>query len=168
MSARVLDACDAAVTLVASLWTDKGKADAVTRVYAPPVNLTDDSDGALAGRQVFFFPGPYAAGQLARDSQWRKYTVRALVVERYTAAAGGPPTAWVDDRVDFVEATIFNPLADQSKFLVDQMTADPEADPDHATIDVLYDVDVLLNHKTFWSVATFRFAEPTDLAGARS
>lgn len=166
MTARVLDAADAAVALVLAGWSDKGEADGVTRVYAPPVNLTEDSDSPIAGRQVFVFPGPYDAAQLDRADQWRRYTLRVLVVERYTAGAGGPPTAWVDERVGFVQTVVFDPLADQSLVLVGEMTPDPEADDAHAAVDTLYDVDVLLNHKTFWSVMTFVFREPTSLAGA--
>lgn len=162
MSARVLDACDAAVALIAAAWSPPAPS-AVTRVYAPPVNLTEDADPPLAGRQVFVFPGPYDAAQLDRAGQWRTYTLRVLVVERYTAGAGPVPAAWLDERVRFAQDAVFNRLADQSLKLVGQMTPDPETP---AAVDVLYDPDVLLQHKTFWSVMTFTFVEPTDLTGA--
>lgn len=165
MAARILEACDAAAALIEAGWPDRGDADGAARVYAPPVGLTADAETRLTGRRVFVFPGPYTAEQLDRESQWRRYTVRVLAVEQYAgdlADDAGPPREWVDERVTWFADTVFDPLANQSLVLVGEMIPAPD---EQAVIDVLYDADFLLQHKAFWSVATFVFAEPTDLAG---
>jgi len=162
MAARILQAADAAAALILASWSDKGKHDCVERIYAPPVSLTEDSQPVLRGRKVFVFPGPYAASLLDRADQWRTYTLRTLTVERYTDDSGPPPREWIDARTEFVEQNVFNVLANQSVELIDQMTPAMDERP---TIDVLYDIDTLLKFKTFWSQATFYFAEDTDLAG---
>jgi len=159
--ARIIQAADAAVALILAGWTGRGADDGAERVYAPTINLSGDDAPRLAGRHVYVFPGPYSAEQLDRADQWRRHSLRALVVERY-ADAGDPTRAWVDERVNFVEQRVFNPLANQSLKLVGQMTPDPEF---VATIDELCDRAILQEHKTFWSYATFGFVEPTDLTG---
>lgn len=160
--ARIIQAADAAVALILAGWTGRGADDGAERVYAPPIHLSGDEAPPLAGRRVYVFPGPYSAEQLDRADQWRRYTLRVLAVERYPDA-GDPPTGWVDTRVNFVEAKVFNALANQSLKLTGQMTPDPEFT---ATIDELCDREILIQHKTFWSYMTFGFVEPTDLTGA--
>lgn len=160
-SSRILLAADAAVTLIQDGWSAMGGSDSVERVYAPPIPLSGDELPLLAGRHVYVFPFPYSAEQLDRADQWRRYSLRVLVVERCTDA-GDPPRAWVDSRVLFVEKFVFNPLANQSLKLLDNMTPDPDF---VASLDEVADRETLIQHKTFWSYATFGFVEPTDLTG---
>lgn len=160
-NARILLACDAAVETIDAAWTDKGKCDGVQRVYAPPINLTEDAEPVHTGRQVYVFPGPYTTTLYTRGDQWRGYTLRALMVERYVDA-GDVPDEWIDERVSFFEQGVFNLLANQGLTLIDEMA--PALD-ETATIDLLYDVDMLLKLKTFWCLATFPYAEDTDLTG---
>lgn len=159
--ARIIQAADAAVALILAGWTGRGADDGAERVYAPRVHLSGDEAPALAGRHVYVFPFPYSAEQLDRGSQWRRYSLRVLIVEQYKSA-GDPPTSWIDERVYFVEQKVFNPLANESLKLIESMSADLDA---VSTLDEVCDRETLIQHKTFWSYATFPFAEPTDLAG---
>jgi hypothetical protein len=161
-AARVLDLADAAVAKVLEGWAAAGP-DGAARAYAPPVNLTDDAKPVHRGRRLYVFPGPYSAEQMDRADQWRRFTVRALAVERYTDGPGLPPDAWMDERVRWFEQQVFNVLANQSLVLTGELTPD---ETEAATIDVLYDADVYRQHKTFWTVATFHFVESSDLTGA--
>jgi hypothetical protein len=150
------------VTLILAGWTGRGADDDAERVYAPPISLSGDELPLLAGRHVYVFPFPYSAEILTREAQWRRYSLRVLAVERYPGA-GDPPRLWLDERLYWFEQVVFNPLADQSLKLMTEFSPDLDA---VATVDEVYARDTLIEHKTFWSYATFPFAEPTDLAGA--
>lgn len=164
--ARVLDLCDACAAAVSAAWVPTGD-DAVARVYAPDVGLTQDNpDTLVRGRKVYLFPGAYASPLLDRGSLLRRYTVAWLVVERYADGAGFPPDAWLDDRVAFVEQTVFNVLRDPTLVLtgavVSGVQPDPEAEP---AVDPVYDLDLLIENHTFWSQGTLTYIEAVDTTG---
>lgn len=167
--ARVLDLCNAVVTAIQTAWNPTGP-DAVSRVYAPDVGLSpDETDTLISGRQVYVFPAAYGSPGLATRSElWRRHTIAVLVVERYTAAAGAPTTAWIDDRVAFVEQQIFNLLRDPTLELAGSVVtqAFPIPDEEAGRVDPVYDLETLIEHRTFWSQATFEFQELTTTAGA--
>jgi hypothetical protein len=166
-NARVLDGCDAVVALIQTAWTNStsppGANDGVRRDYAPPINLSQDTAAPLTGRQVIVFPGPYQWPQIDRETQWRRYSIRVLVVEKYDPTLPAPPpTAWIDTRVAFVEQIVVNTLADPTNPLTGNMVVDPD---DPGGIDLLYSPDDLIELQTFWSVATFHYREETTLQG---
>jgi hypothetical protein len=161
--ARILQTCDAAVEVLLGEWSEPGKDDGVLRAYAPPINLSDDVEPVHVGRKIYLFPAPYSAALLTRGDQWRSYLVRALMVERYVDDADGPPDKWIDERITFFEQNVFNLLVDPDLELLGAIV--PALDQE-ATVDLLYDADLLLKRRTFWCYGTFPFAEDTDLTGA--
>lgn len=165
--ARVVDLCDQVAALVSALWGPLAP-DAVTRVYGPDVGLTpDEPDTLITGRQVYVFADAYEVPESAdRGSLWWDYAAAVLVVERYTDAAGAPPTAWVDARVKFVEESVFRPLRDPTLTLTGAAVAGAFPDPErHATVDVVYDQEVLIQHRAFWSLVRVYFKDTTDNTG---
>lgn len=159
MAARILDLCDAIVTLIGSNWSPTAP-DAVTREYGPDVGL-DASDSAtlIVGRKVYVFPTSYAVPQLQdRELVDKRYSAVALVIERYTDA-GTPPTEWMDERVLFAEG-LYKLLRDPDLVLLD--TAIPDLE-NGSTVDVVYDIVRFAEQRTFWSQMTLNFQEATAL-----
>jgi hypothetical protein len=156
MSARIIAVCDAVVAAIGAAWTPTAP-DAVTRVYAPPVTLTaDDPITVLTGRQVFVFGLQYSIPSLQTRADWdRTERIDVLVVERYTADSGAPPTAWLDARVDFVES-LYMALRTPASFPLADTAWPQQEQPDPV---IVYDRDVLLQHRTFWSQFTVNFEE---------
>lgn len=169
VDARILSVCDAAKALILSAWGDDiTAADGVTRTWIPEINLTEDATPVHCGRQLYVIPAPdaYSADLITRNDQQRNYKFRVLMVERYVPADDEspktPPDSWIDERVTFYQNTVFNPLANQSTVLLDEVV--PALD-ETATVQVLVNQDVLLQHKTFWAWAEFPYVEDTDLNG---
>lgn len=166
MDARLLQLCDAAAALILTGWnasaTPATGDDAVQRVWSPTISFTPDSPEPISGRQVFAFPGQYAATNLTRSEQLRDYRFRVLVVEQYSDAEGDPPKEWIDARVNFCEQVVFNPLVNPALFLLDSFFPALE---EQATVDVLVDSDMLQQNKAFWSLMTFPFQEATTWIG---
>ncbi|MBY0513080.1 MAG: hypothetical protein K2P78_04115 [Gemmataceae bacterium] len=165
--ARILDVCDAVASHLRTLWTDRGRDDAVTREYGPDVGLTkDDEDSLIAGRQVYVFPAAYAVPRLVtRREMERGYTVAVLCVERYTddpPTEARPPAAWMDERVTFVER-MFKALRDPDLTLIGSVIPALEDGGDVAKVDVVYDLDVFVRHRAFWSQLTAPFEEVCEL-----
>lgn len=164
---RILDLCDCVVAQVHAAWLPTAP-DGVARAYAPRVGLTGDQpDTLLEGRRVFVFPASYGSPGLAqRDELWRTHQVSVLVVERYTADPGPPPDTWVDARVEFVERNVFGLLRNPALVLSGGTIAAAFPPPDEgAEVGSVYDENVLLQYKTFWSYAAFTFQELTTLDG---
>lgn len=169
--ARILAVCDAAAALILANWTDRAAADGCARSWIPEINLTEDVDESelLNGRQVYVIPAPdaYSADLITRNDQQRNYKFRVLVVERYIPESEEdpktPPNSWVDERVTWFQNTIFNPLANQTEcVLLDEVVPALE---ENASVQVIVDRDVLLQHKAFWAWAEFPFVEDTDTRG---
>lgn len=170
-TARILAVCDAVAALILTNWTDREAADGCTRTWIPEINLSEDiePEDVHSGRQVYVIPAPdaYNADLITRNDQQRNYKFRVLVVERYVpedeTEPKTPPDSWVDERVTWFQNTIFNPLANQTEcVLLDEVV--PALD-ETATVQVIVDRDVLLQHKTFWAWAEFPFCEDTDTQG---
>jgi hypothetical protein len=155
--ARILQLVDAAAGELRARWGPKAP-DAVTREYGPDVGFTpDDLSTLLPGRQVYLFPAAYAAPELAaRDALQKRYKVAGLVVERYTAGTGRPPVGWMDARVTFVEQVVFKPLRDPGLVLLDGVVPDLETG---AEVTAVYDLDVYLKHRAFWSELLLTYQE---------
>ncbi len=153
-AAQVRDACAAAIR---AAWSPAAP-DAVTGVWATDVVLDPDRpDELLAGRQVYVFATSLTQPRLVdRGGVLRRYLVSALVAERYDSA-GPVPTAWVDDRVAFVEAKVLGVLAAPSLRLLDGAVR-LAMDEEHG-IDLVCDRELLQQVRTFWSVGTFVFQE---------
>ena len=100
-STPTITLCDGLVTALLAAWTE-GLNDGVTRCYFKRIGDIDRPETRLVGRQVFIFPTDYDNGPVTRREDEFIHNVSVLVVERYTDAAGDPPTAWIDTRVDFV------------------------------------------------------------------
>lgn len=168
-TARIIAVCDGAVALINSVWTDKGAQDGVQRAWIPDINLTEDAEPVHTGKQLYVIPAPdaYSADLITRNDQQRNYKFRVLYVFRYVPeneeAPKTPPDSWVDEQVSFFQDTVFNPLANQTEtVLLDEVVPSLE---ETATVQVIVDRDVLLQHKTFWAWAEFPYCEDTDTQG---
>jgi hypothetical protein len=167
-TARILAACDAAAALILAGWDDRGADDTVTRDWIPEINLTEDAEPVHVGRRLYVIPAPdaYTADLITRNDQQRNYKFRVLMVERYLPAdenaATTPSRDWIDERVNFFEQRVFNVLANQGTVLLDELVPAIE---ETATVQVILDRDVLLQHRTFWAWAEFPYVEDTDING---
>ena len=148
----ILTMLDSLVTRISTQWGPTGN-DAVSRVYQTPVKTSE-----IVGRKVYLFPAEYDDESATRAEDLITYRVAIIVAERYEAA-GEPTVAWVDTRVDFV-----NDLLDWLEFL------GTSGNPLHAigTREIktlsrepvqVYDVEMLVKHKMFWSELEFTFQE---------
>lgn len=109
--ARIISLCDQLVTTLSAAWTSQAADDAVTRAYVAPVTL--DRSVTFAGRRVYVFPVGYQDEPATRDEDSRAYAVTVWVVERYPDALpidSAQATAWFDERVLFVEETVYDSL----------------------------------------------------------
>ena len=152
-TANILTLADAIVSAINTAWTGKGANDSVSRVYLAPVSV-DDLD-SLTGRKVYVFPGPYDNGLANRGEDEWTYTLGILIVERYTDA-GDPTTAWIDDRVDFVEGTVGETIDYNGRTLLSISSRRIWTE----SIEVeTYNLESLNQKKIFWSVLTAVFKE---------
>ena len=158
MSARVLDTADAVAQAIQTAWSGLAAPDGVSREYGADVILKeDDPDTVLKGRQVYVFPTKYEAPEFVDSSALRRtYSVGIVIVERYTDGPGWPPKAWMDARVLFVEQTIYRLLRNPDFVLSNTLVPSPE---EPGTVDVVYDLDLYMQRKAFWSVCSFTFQE---------
>lgn len=165
--ARILSVCDAVASFIRTTWQPTAPS-AVTRTYGPDVGLTtDDESTLLSGRQVFVFPASYAVPvQVTRaEVEWR-YGVTVLVVERFDEdgeTPGKPPNAWMDERIAFVENSIFKPLRDQDLTLLGSIIPALAEGGEVARVEVVYDLNLFLQHRAFWSQVTLPFEEVNKL-----
>lgn len=167
--ARVLDACDAVAADIRAVWSPTAP-NAVRRAYAPRIGFSGDhKNSLLVGRQVYAFPAAWGSPEGAsRGELFHEYTVAVVVAERYTVDGQVPqgpvPDEWVDERVLFVEQH-FNRLKDPTRAVTGvrvQLFRHPEIE---ATVDEVYNLDDLLEHKAFWSRFTVTFLEIVGTAG---
>jgi hypothetical protein len=159
VSARIIELCDAAVDALVAAWPGGPTLpDAVTRVYGAEVVLSEDYESALIrGRQVYVFPATYSNKRiLDRKSLLNQYAIAVLVVERYTDGAGKPLDEWMDERVEFVQDAILGTLGDIRLRLLGTLAIDPEQ---LGSVDVIYDRDLYMQRKTFWSQCSFVYQE---------
>lgn len=157
VSARVLTLCDALVSAIDSAWT-QGANDSVSRRYIAPIDIQELS--TLAGRHVYVFPGRYDSSPATRGHDAWVHEIGVLVVERYTALGNEPADTtlrdWLDTRVDFVESTVIGAL-DYDGRTVLAIGSSRNVLTEALEVET-YDVEMLNQHKLFWSelTATFR------------
>jgi hypothetical protein len=159
MNARIIQLTDAVVSLIKSnLWPNMGANDAATRSYGADIGLNvDDTDTLLPGRQVYVYGTQRAMQGLAdRGEADNRYTIVVQVFERYVDAPAYPTTEWMDERVNFVEQSIFKPLSDQRTPLLG--TAFPDLE-EFGTIDFVYDITYYAQYHAFFSQVTLHFQE---------
>lgn len=148
----ILTLLDELVSKVTTLWAPTGN-NAVARLYQTPFKTSE-----IQGRKVWFFPAEYDDEPATRAEDLITYRVAVIVAERYESAAE-PSVAWVDERVDFVNGLLdwleFGRSASQGLLSIgarEIFTASREP------VQV-YDVGMLMKHKTFWSELEFVFQE---------
>ena len=163
MNARVDQLVDAVAGALVGAWGPTAP-DGVSTEYAPDIGLTpDQADTLIQGRQVFVWPAAYGAPELLdRAELLKRYTVVVVVVERYTETTKRPPNDWIRARTAFVERQVYNLLRDPGLVLLDSLVPAPE---EPGTVDVVYDLDVLIEHRAFWSQASFTFQETSGYGG---
>lgn len=168
--ARIIDACNAVTGAIQSVWNPVAPS-AVQRSYVPDIGLSaDHTDTLIQGRQVYVFPAKWENdGAIDRGNWDRLYVVQFVTVERYSVSGtdqvGTPTDDWVDQRVLFVEG-IFNFLANPDVTIPGALVNLYRLPEDQASVDEVYDVDLLMRKKTFWSPATIAFREIVGLTGA--
>lgn len=96
-----LTLCDDLVSALNTAWAPAGN-DGVERHYFKRFSDGEDTALKLLGRRVVIFPTGYDNAPAHRGEDDYEHRVSVLTVERYTDAAGDPPKAWIDERVDFV------------------------------------------------------------------
>lgn len=99
MAARVNEVGDALVAAILAIWPDGADApNAVERTYLVPTDLN-----TLTGRKVWVTPVAFEDENASRDENLGKYSHAIVIAERYEPG-GVPPRAWMDERVEFVQA----------------------------------------------------------------
>jgi len=164
--ARTLEICDAVVDAIGTAW-DPTSPDAVSREYGVEVGLSKDyASILLTGRKVYVFPTSYEApGLIDREVLMNAHGVAVLICERYTNSDGStadpglPPKAWMDERVLFVQDKIYKVLRNPHLVLLDTVIPVPD---ELGSIDLVYDRDLYLSKRAFWSYGFFNFQEATE------
>lgn len=145
-----LSLCDKLVEVIREDWDPSGD-DVVERTYEAPHKIE-----ALSGRKVYVFPASYDSTPADRGSDQYAHRIVVLTIERYVDQ-GRPPTAWMDERADFVFERIYSGLDfshDGPLVWEGREVVTTGAGP----VDV-YDPDVLVRDKAFWSECEFEFLE---------
>lgn len=173
LTARECDLGDAIVTYLQSLWTTRSDPDAVQRVWVANIGLNpDDPQTLVEGRQIFVIPVSQSTPErMSRAELDNLYTFVILTAERYTDKTGGysgdPPNDWIDERVAFVEQTVYYPLGDPSLVLSGSVVKSAwPARTERPVIDVLLDRERLLQDRCFLNQITVVFEDLTDYSGA--
>lgn len=109
--------------------------------------------GKITGKNLWLFPGIYTDnGPSDRTANVYDLTINAVFAEKYTDD-GIPPDEWVEDRIEYVENNIFNVFSEDQTLYGTQTNYWSQG----ATINVLYDAEMLDEHKLFWSELEFVF-----------
>lgn len=162
MAAGIIDLCDQVASLIDTAWAPGGN-DSVERVYQAPI--TKSELDYLVGRKVYVFPRrKLSLGAADRGSDRFNWEIGILAVERCTETGNdGLPTAdWMDDRTEWMEATIEDAIdfdgRDGNDLEFDGRTLQ--------TLSIeteIYDVDHLDESKLFWSELIVTFDEVSDV-----
>jgi hypothetical protein len=111
--ARIIDVRDGCVSAIVTAWnasaSPMGSNDACSAEYEFP--LAENDLAGMSGRKVYVYPRRRDRREHASRSQYfNDYEIGIAIAERYTAAAGLVPTAWVDARVNFVEQMVIDTI----------------------------------------------------------
>jgi len=155
---RVLEACDA----VADFLSERIEEEvAVSRRY-----VATDEYATMTGRKIRVYPEGYTdAERLTKRRTYKELRVVVVVEERYEApgVAGDNdpvPTAWVDERVDWVEESVFDPLNDKGVHGND-LLADRFRNYT-CEVTVVADPQRLQESKVFFSLITVSYREQAE------
>lgn len=156
--ARLTEVCDGLAAAIKVVWSPSGD-DEVRRAYLTPVKAD-----RIKGRKVLVFPVSYADEPATRGEQLTTYRVSMIVVERLAEAvdpASNEARDWLDERVAFVEQTVYGTVADygadsETDFL--RLTGHGPISTQAADVPVAYDPEMLVK-KLFWCELEFEFRE---------
>lgn len=157
----VLSVADACVERVKAGW-DAAKPEAsVERVYEFLVPDIRKGLASLEGRCVFFFPAGYGEpGIASRGEDVCNAVVSALVIERYPYYERPVPRDWLDERVRWAKAKVFDALCDPRLPRLLSSPGKPDTTgviPIEPQCDLVFDLIELTNHAAFWGEFTFTF-----------
>lgn len=168
IAARECDLADAIAANIAGRWAPQAP-DAVSRAWVANIGLNpDDPQTLIAGRQVYVLPVTMSTPErMSRAELQNLYTFVLLTAERYVEAAGDPTNDWIDERIAFVEQTLYYPLSNPGLELSGSVVKSAfPAREERPTIDVLLDRERLLEDRCFLSQITLVFEDLTDYTGA--
>lgn len=145
MPAEIITLCDKLVDDFQTRITVAGVLDTiVSRQY----EVTYDP-GTMTGRKVDIFPLMYEPIEdVDRESERYQFQVGFVVIERYRDKSA-IPVSWVDERVNFVEEYIFNPLDNQTPYLLNISGVSYWIEK--VKVASVYDYEFLSQNKLFWS-----------------
>ena len=162
--AKISTLADAVASTISTAWNPSAPS-AVTRLYGEDISLSPDIvETLVSGRQLFVLPVDFSQPEIVtRNEAKRRYTVGVIVVERDTSTGdnGIPSNAWMDTRIAFVEA-VFNLVANPFSALGSAGNFQPD---DSCEFETLYDRDLYLKYRTFFSVMVFNFIEIQTIPG---
>ncbi len=152
MAANILAVCDALVEWIAA-GLDSPTDAVVERVYLAPLDLSADTD-----RHVWVFPATYTNSAATRGEDEWVYSVGVVVAER-CPEPGEASVSWLDERVEFAEAKVFDALDFSRVPLVFDTTRRLLTTQGDVTV---YDDQKLPSKNLFWSEMRFEFREIQD------
>lgn len=158
-TASVIEVVDSLVSAVNTAWAPSSP-DLVERVWVTPSIKAELHK--LAGRRVYFAPGPYENSPATRsEDEWR-YEVVAACIDHYeeqAEPASSAVKAWVDALALFVETYLVDGLdfGVQGAFLT--ALTGREIWTESISVVRLYDPDWLAEKKVFISEIAYVFRE---------
>jgi hypothetical protein len=136
--------------------------DRLSRGYAVRDKLIE-----LDGKRIRIFPEAYGdAERLARRRIAKEYAIIVTIEEPYLepAQAGddGPvPLDWIDERVDWVEENVFDPLNESHVREADGLLLD-SLRTQTCEVTVVYDPGRIDQEKLFWSMIRVAYREGSE------
>jgi hypothetical protein len=155
MASDVLALADAIAVKLNVLFVANSIAVTATRQYEVTHEL-----GLMTGRKVEVYPLSYNPFEAAdRSTSFYDFRFSIVTLERYETK-GLVPKVWLDERVNFVEEFIFNPLDPTGKVLASTLMVIVNSDefwPIEVEVTSVYDIGYLRRHKVFWSEVEVAF-----------
>lgn len=133
----------------------------VSRSYTPDLDRKN-----LTGRLVWVIPAAYLdAARVARKRVHTGNKLAVVVAERYEEPAQADPdepvpNEWVDERVDWVKAHVFDLLNNTGIEQADRLLG--RFWPHTCEQSIVFDVDKLGHEKTFWSLTEVEYREQVE------
>lgn len=146
--AKCIQLADAAAQRISAAWNPVAPNE-ILRDYVIPAKVD-----AIVGRKVWIWPVAHATqGPATRAADIEEHQIALVIAERYTGTEPRPPKAWIDERVNFVEQSIWDLLSDvRNQFLVENVW------PQSGEI-LVFDWTMLNKLQTFWSEIELTFRE---------
>ena len=149
-----LTLCDEIVSQIRTNWGPTSPST-VERAYDFTVKTRDLVEGE---RRVVVFPATYQIVAENRRENRYLHRVAVLVVEAYKDA-GVPLLEWADERVEFVYSEIVQRLDYAKDGLLSFGSPVRKVWTEEIDAVDVYDEEMLVVHKVFWSQPEFLFAE---------